>query len=172
MKIKCSELLNALVGSLIFLAGCSGTEIDPKVKNLNLILMVLDNNGNERHSFDSEEDITQALKAINTTEDTLELGAFYDFCPLPNANKDFFLIYEITKSNELIAIGRPFQLPIHCIDLYSPVFIPPYGEMYISKARWLDNPGNSSLKHGNYYSSFEIEIEVKIFNPEVRFTIQ
>lgn len=161
-----------LISTLTFsLVGCSETSIDPIIENLQLDIIILDRHGNEKYNFDSEADITLVLRATNNLKDTLELGKYYSFCHLPNIIEDFFMVYKATQFNELIPIGRPFDFPVYCIDMYSPVFVPPNSEISVYKARWLDNPNNSPLESGRYFSAFTINIAGKTFYPEVSFTI-
>ena len=158
---------------LLFMS-CGDNDLDPAIKGLELNLMVLDKDGNQSFQFGPEADITLALKAINHSNDTLELSDYYNFCDLANDNEEFFLVYKETQLNDLIPIGRPFETPVSCIKINLPIFIPlpPQSELYIAMARWLDNPNNSPLKQGTYFSAFKIKWGSKTFAPEVRFTIK
>lgn len=158
--------------SLIFLCiGCSTNYVEPAFRDLDLELVTVDINWVKKNTFDRNENIVFAVQATNNSDEIVELGSSWDFCQLPNTNQEYLMVYQ-RKSLLKIPIGRPFETPVNCIAINLPIRLSPNSQDFIAGARWLDNPQNTPLEAGTYYSSFSIVIGNKSFNSECSFVVE
>ncbi len=173
MKTRVNNLLTiTIILTTCLLLSCTNSNEESNVNNLNLDIIMLDANGNEKNYFTAEDDIKIALKATNISDEPIELWDTFEFTRLINENEDFFLIYKILQNNERIPIGKPFIVPIEYGGVNSQIIISGKSEQFICIIRWLENPNNTSLESGTYYSGFFIDINGKMFTPEITFTVQ
>ncbi len=148
---------------------CDDTDVDPITKGLEIELVVLDVSGNETYEFISPEtDIRLMLKAINNTDKEIDL-TYYNYCSLVY-DENFLKVYK--KDNENISIGRPYPKGVVCAAINYRTVVPPNGFYYLAGGRWLDNPENSRLTPGDYFSEYTINIKGKDFHTYVEFIIK
>lgn len=167
-----SFLLKTTLIPVFFLIGCSDLGINPDFNKLELELITIDRDGNERNVFDSESDFTLVLNSINHSDDTVNLGPYQNFYLYADENSEFFLVYKESLRGNLVPIGRPFKSPLICLMINISIKIYPHSEQYLFSGRWLDNPQNFPLESGNYYAGFTIDLGGNLYKPEVRFSIQ
>lgn len=148
---------------------CDDTDVDPITKGLEIKLVVLDVSGNETYEFISPEtDFTLMLKAINNTDEEIDL-TYYNYCALVY-DENFLMVYK--KGNENIAMGRPYPKGVECAAINYRTVVPPNGFYYLTGGRWLDNPENSRFTPGTYFSEYNINIEGNEFYTYVEFFIK
>jgi len=147
--------------------------------SLDLKLVTLDENWGEKRVFAEGENIALGLKAINRSSEEVLFSNYYDLCSL-SGFEDFMLVYKwetvFARKKRLVPVGRPFEMPIYCIAINLPVKIPAQSEVLLSAAWWDDNPSNSPLTKGSYYSSFSYEMRIdnfhKTFDMKVNFRVE
>ena len=171
MEYTIKLMLLAIIS--FYINGCTSTDAVPDITELKLELVILDGwSGSEKDTFNLEDDITLALKATNHSNDSITLGYYHELSEIMDNNEEFFFVYERIPSGQLLPIGRPYQLPLHWLMVLQPIYILPESEKFLTMARWLNNPDNSRLKAGTYYSRFQIELDNKEFKSEVTFIIE
>ncbi|MEQ9221278.1 MAG: hypothetical protein RLO17_24705 [Cyclobacteriaceae bacterium] len=144
---------------------------EPVPEGLIVEMVVVDHTGEETTELSGESgEFALALKAINHTNEEIEINSF-NACFLAQGNKEFMKIYR--KINGSIAVGRPFSDEVVCAAIALPPRPVPANEyVYLAKCNWLDNPENSVLPQGEYFTKTTVKINEKYFETYVKFIIK
>lgn len=159
----CGRLLIVMV--IMFGASCDDDqdEIQKELDNLEFRLAVLDENGEEKSSFEAGSDIRLVLMLNNKSGQDF-LWKVSDGCHL-RQQEDFFLVYRISRleeggTSQPVIVGRPDDHPVNCqlINLTLRSIAP--GEQSIVSTIWLGNPDNSPLPSGQYFSELSCILSI------------
>jgi hypothetical protein len=139
----------------LFSIQCNKSETYPGLDSIRVVLVVLDASDNEVNEFVfPETDFRLMVKAINESDSEITLE---NYGPCPFFRDENFLAVFNAENDELV--GQPLPDAAACATLNYNLSIPAYGYTYIAGSRWLDNPDNSILPLGKYYSNSTINLK-------------
>ena len=79
--------------------GCDEDEASVLADSLEVKLVTLDENGEERAVFDAGTDVYFALKLLNSTNNEVKAGGYFDYCKIYQID-EFLLVYKWARNNE------------------------------------------------------------------------
>lgn len=154
--------------ALIF-CSCEGMEVDPGLAAIDFDLVVADENMMKGTDFSVGTDIHLLLKATNKSNQEILMDDF-NSCEVMN-DPDFSVVYFKTDQ-VLIPMGRCLEdVEYFCTALYLPLKIAPNESIYLSGARWLNNPVNADLPKGDFISKYTLAYKGREFRIRAEFSI-
>lgn len=149
---------------------CDETAIDPLMEQILIELVTMDDEMNEKAEFNRGANVVLMVKATNSSDTEIVLSDF-SACSVLN-DPEFTEIYTIIN-NQKFLIGRSLQnQPYYCLAIYMPRKIPAGESIYLAGARWKNNPNNTDLPPGKYYSKYVLQLNGREFHTEVEFSVK
>jgi hypothetical protein len=146
-----------------------GWKLIPALSAIDIDLVVADESMVEGTDFSAGTDIHLLLKATNKSSQEILMDDF-NSCEVMN-DPDFSEVYFKTDQI-LIPMGRCLEdVEYFCSALYLPLKIAPNESIYLSGARWLNNPVNADLPKGDFISKYTLAYKGKEFRIRAEFSI-
>jgi hypothetical protein len=147
--------------------GCDEDEASVLADSLEVRLVTLDENGEERTVFKEGANVVFALKLINNSKQDIQWS---NFCQLLQLDV-FYLIYKWREDDEgkqeLKLVGKPYPTPVNCPDINLPSKIPAGMNDYSVKIPWDNNQDNLPLTPGKYFTSLQYTFETESGSKEI-----
>jgi hypothetical protein len=172
LKAMCLPFLYTIV--ILSVLSCAHEQgidaLQTQIDNIDFELAVLDENGEEKSVFDQGTDVNFVLLLNNNSEQDLLWEYHYD-CRI-SQQADFLLVYKLGTSDnrgeiEPVAMGKPYNTPVLCLDINLPARSIPPGEYLLVSDNWSDNKDNSPLTSGKYFTEFFYTLNINGYNKTI-----
>jgi hypothetical protein len=171
MKNICTFGAVALASLLIF-SSCTD-DLGPKY-GLEVKLIALDENGIEGTIFEEGTNILLCIVATNNSKQEVtfrypSMCEYYKYDEFLKVYK--WVQFDDSGEKHLVPYGKSYY-PHPCPDIDLYITIPPGEKRCLLGGSWNQDPSNSLLTNGRYYSSFSIDLPIECFSRKNKLEVE